>query len=162
LKRSQLNLDKGLLYLRTYLDYRLARQFWMNVTAVSDPIHCDLVESGITRQPDGIYQVADGCRKETASCSLPEFLTEQHSRLQQAANYLSENQNILKDQPRLEKLLTKVIAEPKTALGQGSCWPLGDLIIALQIPKGCMIWTLDSDFKALCTALERQIYTPTY
>lgn len=159
LNRSHLDRDKGLLYLSTYLDYRLAHRFWAHVVALHDHINCDLVETRVTRQSDSTYAVADTCRKETASCYLPQFLAKQRSRLQLTADYLADNPNVVKGQQRLEKLLTTVLADPNAALGQGSCWPLGDIIIVLQVPSGAIIWTLDSDFKALCAALGIQSYT---
>jgi hypothetical protein len=41
---------------------------------------------------------------------------------------------------------------------QFSCWPLGDVIIALQTPPQASIWTRDPDFKPLALALGIDLY----
>jgi len=60
---------------------------------------------------------------------------------------------------RIEQLLANVIEDSRSALGQSTCWPLGDIIIALQVPSGAMLWTLDKDFEPLATALGIQLYS---
>lgn len=143
-----------------YLQLLLRRIFWQRVSPLSDPIHCDLLNPGITQQPDQTYQVADSCRKESATCALPNFLTEQRIRLNRIADYLKAHPNVVKHQSRLAELLGVVQNSPKEALGQASCWPLGDVIIALQVPTDAAIWTLDRDFRALSAALGLRLYAP--
>lgn len=125
-----------------------------------DPIHCDLLNRGINQQPDGAYQVADSCRKETATCALPEFLTEQRTRLSSIAEYLKAQPKVIKEQSRLADLLGVVQNNAKAALGQASCWPLGDVIITLQVPTDAAIWTLDDDFRSLAAAVGLRLYAP--
>lgn len=48
--------------------------------------------------------------------------------------------------------------DPQAALGQASCWPLGDVIIALQVPAGAALWTLDKDSASLAQALDIPLY----
>ena len=137
----------------------LHAQFWAHVRRLPDPVVCDLVITGVTRQEDGSYRVPASCRKETASCQLPNFLAAHQSELRTLAEYLSAHPRVIKNQARLERLLTVVLNDPRAALGQSACWALGDIIIALQVPPDAAIWTLDADFKALATALERKLYT---
>ncbi len=106
------------------------------------------------------YLVADSCRKENAACSLPDFLSEQRAKLQTIAGYLRTNPNVIKDQPRVEQLLHVVQNDPRNALGQTSCWTLGDIIILLHVPSDCAVWSLDADFAPLCAALGLPMYTP--
>jgi len=87
-------------------------------------------------------------------------LTEQCTRLSNIAEYLRAHPNVVKEQSRLEELLGVVPNNPKEALGQASCWPLGDVIIALQVPTDAAIWTLDRDFRALAAALGLRLYAP--
>lgn len=160
LNRSHLDVEKGLLFLRTYLDYRLHTRFWQHVAPVDDSIHCDLLAAAVTQQADQSYRVADSCRKETAVCSLPEFLHEQRTKLQTISTYLTAHPNAIKEQPRVEQLLRAVQRDPRSALGQSSCWPLGDLIILWQVPSACAVWSLDADFAALTTALGLPLFAP--
>ena len=160
LNRSHLDVEKGLLFLRTYLDYRLHTRFWQHVTALDDSIHCDLLTAAITQQADQSYRVADSCRKETAACALPGFLHEQRDKLQIISAYLAAHPKAIKEQPRVEQLLRAVQRDPRSALGQSSCWPLGDLIILLHVPPACAVWSLDADFAALTTALGLPRFSP--
>ncbi|MEM7536923.1 MAG: hypothetical protein AAF639_32395 [Chloroflexota bacterium] len=147
---------------REFIGYHLTRglkqRFWRNVSQQPDPIVCDLVTAGITRQADNSFSVADSCRKDTAACHLPTFLHENYSRLQSLVTYLDAHKQVIKDQVRLEKVLLAVSENPQAALGQGVCWPLGDIIIALQVPDDALIWTLDADFELLATVLGLRIY----
>ena len=161
LNRSHLDVEKGLLLLTIYLEYRLQTLFWQHVTPLDEAIECDLVRNGVVLQPDVSYQVAATCRKETAACHLPTFLHEQRSKLQVINEYLAVHPNVIKDQPRVEQLLRAVLHNPRNALGQTSCWPLGDVIILLHVPADCAVWSLDPDFTPLATALGLQVYSPT-
>jgi hypothetical protein len=161
LNRSHLDVEKGLLLLSTYLEYRLQTLFWQYVTPVDDTIGCDLLTTGVLQQPDESYQVAATCRKETAACQLPAFLYEQRAKLQAITAYLAVHPNVIKDQLRVEQLLRSVQQEPRNALGQTSCWSLGDVIILLHVPSDCMVWSLDPDFAPLATALGLHLYSPT-
>ena len=146
--------------LEVYLRLILLDRFHQGVTLLPDPIGCDLLVSGVRRQLNGAYTVAESCRKDLASCQLPEFLAAQHSRLQVIADHLANHPGVIKGQARVQRLLTDVLDDPRAALGQASCWPLGDIIIALQIPAGAELWTLDSDFIPLATALGFLLHQP--
>jgi hypothetical protein len=80
-------------------------------------------------------------------------LSEQRPRLQAITDYLAAHPRVIKNQAKVERLLAEVLHDPRTALGQTACWPLGDVIIALQIPPGMALWTRDPDFKPLTAAL---------
>jgi len=138
----------------------LFKQFWTNVTPLPDPIACDLVAAGVTPQLDGTFSVANTCRKATAVCHLPIFLTEKREKLCSIAEYLAAHPKCIKQQSRVEQLLAKVLDDPQAALGQSTCWPLGDIIIALQVPDDAMLWTLDADFTPLAAALGLSLYNP--
>jgi|688.fasta_scaffold165029_2 hypothetical protein len=158
-EREVVHLADATALLDLYLQRLLRRIFWQQVTPVDDPIRCDLVATGTMQQVDGHYTVADTCQRATAACALPQYLTTQRSRLQDLVDYLALHPKVIKEQTRVEALLTAVLADPRAVLGQATCWPLGDLIIALQVPAGGAIWTLDSDFAALATALSLQTFT---
>lgn len=157
--RSYLDIEKGLLFLQTYLDYRLHDLFWNRVVPLRDNIQCDLLTLRVTQQVDSSYQVADSCRKEAATCSLPDFLTEKRPQLKAIAEHLHVRPGIIKDQTRVEQLLSTIQRNPQSALGQASCWPLGDIIILLHVPSDCAVWSFDSDFAPICQALGLRIFS---
>ncbi|MEZ4711938.1 MAG: hypothetical protein R3A44_32430 [Caldilineaceae bacterium] len=134
----------------------------LHVTPLPDAITCDLVKIGVSRQPNGQCTIADRCRKETAHCHLPNFAASQRTRLQKFADYLTTHAQVLKDQARIERLLTTVLEDSQAILGQSTCWPLGDIVIALQVPADALLWTRDADFRPLAEALGLQLYTPSF
>jgi hypothetical protein len=157
---SKQNYELARHYLGVQIAYDLRQNFWANITQLADPIGCDLVKTGIVRQPDRTFTVAASCRKEEAACHLPAFLAANQDRLRAVADYLATHPRVIKDQPRLQRLVNAINADPRAALGQASCWPLGDLIIALQVPAGAALWTIDADFAPLATVLNIPLYTP--
>ena len=74
------------------------------------------------------------------------------------SDYLSKNSNAIKGQGKIQQLVAKVIEELRAVLGQSICWPLGDLIIALQVPAHVSLWSIDADFKSLADALGFSLY----
>jgi hypothetical protein len=141
-----------------YLSLTLRERFQQRVSFLPDPICCDLVAAGVVRQPDGTYTVADACRKEVAGCRLPEFLAGHQPELRAIADHFARHPNVIKDQPRVEQLLAAVLADPRAALGQAACWPLGDVIIAQQVSPDAALWTLDPDFEPLAETLQIRLY----
>jgi hypothetical protein len=160
LKQSYRDYNFARSILEAQIRYGLHQQFWANVIPISDPIACDLTAAGVQRQSDGTYTVADTCRKEAATCQLPDFLADRHQKLGAIADHLAAHSHAIKDQARVERLLATVLADPHAALGQAACWPLGDVIIALQVPADAALWTLDADFKPLAEALGLRLYHP--
>lgn len=162
LVESNLEYDKALDFLELQVTQNLSEDFWLHVARLPDPILCDLVRIGIRLQQDRQYAIADSCRKETATCHLPSFLFKQSSKLHTIAGYLRAHPRAIKDQARVARLLAAIIEDPQSALGQSACWPLGDVIIALQVPTNASLWTLDADFQPLIEALGLGLYTSTF
>ena len=158
---SRLDRDNALSLLKTYTKYDLPNRFWQHVEPLPDPIICDLVVAGVTVEVDQRCTVADSCRKESATCHLPDFLAHHSVELQAVVDYLEAHPQVVKGQLRVERLVRRVIDDSRAALGQSTCWPLGDVIIALQaIPVG-QIWSLDADFAPLAQTLGLTLHAPT-
>lgn len=146
--------------LQLHIQFELPVRFWRQVEPLPDPIGCDLVAAGIKRHAQR-FTVADSCRKEQAACHLPDFLADHRVELQTIAAYLVAHPQVVKEQARLERLVRTVIDDPRSALGQSSCWPLGDIIIALQALPDTQVWTIDADFQPIAQALGLSLYRPT-
>ena len=93
------------------------------------------------------------------SIQIPEFIHSHQAQLQEIASYLASQPKSIKQQNRVEQNLKKVMSEPREILGQATCWPLGDIIIALQVPSGTKLWTLDADFEPLAEVLGFELYS---
>lgn len=157
---SHLNLDDAADLLKVQIRRELQKRFWRNVTPIADQIVCDLVVLGVSFLPNGTYAVADTCRKENATCSLPDFLAHCRAELRLAVEALTTGTFEIKEQAKVVRLLQAIIADPRAVLGQMMCWPLGDLFIILQTPVEMPIWSLDADFEGLAKALNRTLYIP--
>jgi len=156
--KCERNQRHALEFLKIHITQDLSKRFWRNVTKLPDPIVCDLIQSGVTRQTNGNYSVADSCRKATAACHLLDFFAQNKAKLHMVSDYLSKNSNAIKGQGKIQQLVAKVIEELRAVLGQSICWPLGDLIIALQVPAHVSLWSIDADFKSLADALGFSLY----
>nr|MBC8234005.1 hypothetical protein [bacterium] len=44
------------------------------------------------------------------------------------------------------------------ALGERTCWALGDVIIALEVPDDALIYTADGHFEVISKAIGKQLY----
>jgi hypothetical protein len=54
--------------------------------------------------------------------------------------------------------LRKVNADVTKALGERTCWALGDVIIALEAPDDALIYTADGHFEVISKAIGKQFY----
>ncbi len=156
---SSLRLAHALETLEVHIQFEMPARFWRQVEPLPDPIDCDLVAAGIKRHGQR-FTIADSCRKEQATCHFPDFLTDHRAELQSIAAYLAAHPQVVKEQARLERLVRTVIDDPRAALGQSSCWPLGDIIIALQALPDAQVWTIDADFQPIAQALGLSLYMP--
>jgi hypothetical protein len=145
--------------LQLHIQFELPARFWRQVEPLPNAIGCDLVTAGVKRHAQR-FIIADSCRKEEATCHLPDFLADHRVELQSIAAYLVAHPQVVKEQTRLERLVRTVIDDPRTALGQSSCWPLGDIIIALQALPDAQVWTIDADFQPIAQALGLSLYRP--
>lgn len=159
---SSLRADHALAALQLQIQYELPAHFWRHVQPIGDLIHCDLVGAGVKFHANQRFTVADSCRKEMAACALPDFLADHRAELEIIAAYLTAHPQAVKEQARLERLVCIVIDDPRAALGQSACWPLGDLIIALQALPNAQLWTIDADFQPIAQALGLSLYKPSF
>lgn len=157
---NSLRPDNALEALQLQIQYELPAHFWRHVEPLHDLIGCDLVAAGVQVHANQRITVADSCRKEQAACYLSDFLAGHRAELRALVDYLAGHPQVVKEQIRLERLLLAVIDDPRAALGQSACWPLGDVIIALQALPDAHVWTIDADFAPLLQALGLVRYAP--
>ncbi|MEM7536498.1 MAG: hypothetical protein AAF639_30215 [Chloroflexota bacterium] len=98
------------------------------------------------------------CSAATTACKLDQFLTQHADELQAIHRRLSTLPAQQRDQ-RAFNVLTDVLANGyRRALGERSCWALGDIVIALESPNNAAIYTTnEKHFSPLCEALSKQL-----
>jgi hypothetical protein len=99
------------------------------------------------------------CRRGEARCSLSELL-EAHKEHLRAILDAFENAASIKQDNRAMGVLQRLLASNdfEKAKGQRNCWPLGDTIIALEVPENVPVYTLDHHFDVICEALGKEQY----
>ena len=117
--------------------------------------NCDLVRPGL---PVGDYLCSRlSCNARRAKCALVFFLQEHQAELQKLEQKLAAA-SPKKVNPRTLVALKKINIDINMALGQRSCWHLGDVIIALEMPDDAIIYTTDGHFDLICSALGKQVF----
>ncbi len=109
--------------------------------------HCDLASNARS-----LAQMF--CRREEASCWLSELLEGRSDSLQVVLAALQKapaDKRDGKTLTTLQGILSRGLFH--NALGQRNCWPLGDVIIALETPNDTPIYTLDDHYEPICEAL---------
>lgn len=107
------------------------------------------------------HNLTDGmrCRRDDATCVLPEFLESNRPQLLEILAAMKDAPSDRRDD-RAIRVLEVLLADKdfQRAKGQRNCWPLGDTIIALEAPQGAQIYTLDRHFDVICQALGKRRY----
>jgi len=94
---------------------------------------------------------------KTAKCQLVQFLSahqEQLTTIQQAM----ETAPLEKVDRRTLSALRRVNADVTKALGERTCWALGDVIIALEMPQDALFYTVDGHFEVICRAIGKRVF----
>lgn len=98
------------------------------------------------------FKLYTSCTKSSAKCSLAQYLNSyisELSNLQRAISSHSKMKNMF-------MALEKVIADPHEAKGR-RCQTLGDVIICLDAPEGCDVYSTNAaDFAVICGALKKK------
>lgn len=98
------------------------------------------------------FKLNTSCTKSRAMCSLAQYLKAYTSKL-------SNIQQAISSDPKMKKLssaLEKVIADPNEARGR-RCQTLGDVIICLDAPGGCNVYSTNAkDFAVICRIMKKK------
>jgi len=99
-----------------------------------------------------IFKLNTSCTKIAAGCSLPYYLNTHTSKLSNLQQAISSDSK----KKKLCVALAKVIANPRNAKGR-CCQTLGDVIICLDAPNGCDVYSLNAqDFAVICKILRKK------
>jgi len=116
--------------------------------------HCDLIKSGI-EIGDFIHSRLS-CNAKTAKCQLVQFLSAHQEQLT-AIQEAMETTSVEKVDSRTLSALRRVNTDVTKALGEQTCWALGDVIIALEAPQDSLFYTADRHFEVICRAIGKQV-----
>jgi hypothetical protein len=142
---------------RRWLGWEFPRRFFSGITEMVNATDCDLhKESALV----GDYTHARlSCQATAARCQLADLFAAHQDELRAVESALANAPPEQKNEALLA-MVQKVLQDPAAALGERTCWPLGDLIIALEAPRDTAIYTTDSHFEILCKALGKDLFFP--
>lgn len=140
-------------YLELQLAWRLKGLFFESVSEYITHTDCDLVCPDF---PVGDYvQSRLSCNAKTATCALVSFLSRYQEELRALEGVLAvASPNEINQ--RTLTALKRINANMAKALGEQTCWSLGDVIIALEVPEDAHIYTTDRHFDLICSVLGKK------
>jgi len=140
-------------YLELQLNWRLKELFFEGVSEYIIHTDCDLVRPNI---PIGDYvQNRLSCNAKNATCTLVAFLSQYQDKLRAMEQVLTAASDD-EINPRTLTALKRINSNVTKALGERTCWSLGDVIIALETPDDVYIYTTDRHFDLICSVLGKQ------
>ncbi len=148
-----------ILDLTDFLDFQMEYlekiAFWEGISEVVIATNCDLVKP---QMPVGdLITTRISCNAKTAQCRLVELRLSNHRKLSKITQAL-ERENPQTRDARAMKALRRVMDDASKALGERTCWALGDIIIALSAPDDAYIYTVDRHFELICRALGKKLF----
>jgi len=126
-----------------------------SVDEVINYVHCDLTQE--TAQIGDYIHSRLSCNARRAQCQLVPFLSAHREQLLTIQQAMEREPREKVDQRTLSAL-RKVNADVTTALGERTCWALGDVIIALEIPDDALIYTADGHFEVISKAIGKRLF----
>ena len=137
-------------YLEFQLNWRLKGLFFEDVSEYITHTDCDLVRPEV---PVGDYvQSRLSCNAQKATCALVPFLSQHQEKLRALEGALAAASPD-EINPRTLAALKRINVNMMKALGERTCWSLGDVIIALEAPDDAHIYTTDRHFDLICSVL---------
>ena len=142
-------------YLEYNRDITIPERFFESIDEYINHTNCDLVSPGA---PVGDYLHSRlSCNARKAKCALVSFLQQHQAELHQLELALAAAAPE-KVNPRTLAALKKINVDILKALGQRTCWHLGDVIIALEAPDDAFLYTTDGHFDLICSVLGKQLF----
>jgi hypothetical protein len=140
----------------------LLQEAWLQHEAFFDGIDeylhttdCDLLKPGCVVGDHVSSRLS--CNAATARCQLVALLPAHQDELRAVEAAWTSAPPEPVDTEALTAL-RRVLENPRAALGERTCWRLGDLIIALEVPEDAAIYTTDGHFGILCKALGKELF----
>lgn len=155
--------ETGVASIPSLLDYLtlqirlLERKFFQDIDSVINVTDCDLVKP--TASLGDFLSSRLSCNAATAQCKLVTFLSNKREELQPIRNAMERLSPTERD-TKAYNALTRIQPDLTLALGERTCWALGDVIIALSVPDDAFVYTVDEHFQMLCVAIGKRIFEP--
>lgn len=126
-----------------------------SIDFIFNHVHCDLTQE--TVQIGDYIHSRLSCNARRAQCQLVPFLSAHRDQLLTIQQAMESAPREKVDQRTLSAL-SKVNADVTKALGERTCWALGDVIIALSAPEDAFIYTADSHFEVISKAIGKRLF----
>jgi len=142
-------------FLDFQMEYLEKIAFFQGISEVIVATNCDLIKPQI---PVGdLISTRISCNAKTAQCRLVELVLSNYSELSKISQALEREDPRTRDS-RAMKALRRIIDNPNKALGERTCWALGDVIVALSAPDDAYIYTVDRHFEVILSSLGKKLF----
>jgi len=117
--------------------------------------HCDLAKE--TAPIGDFLHSRLSCNAVSAQCQLVTFLEKHRDELKKIEQAMATAPREKVDSRTLAAL-RRVNADITKALGERTCWALGDVIIALEAPPDAEFFTADKHFEVILKAVGKRLF----
>jgi len=144
--------------LRRLIIGRLMDKFDDRVDEKLNKTNCAITKLKPVRKEDS-YDLEIKCDKRYKNCKIGNFLTDNKNLLRKVVKGLESLPPKEKKIKSLNNFIDygkKVLSNTNEAYGKRTCWPLGDIIISLENPIDCCLYTTnEKHFASIYQALKR-------
>lgn len=144
-------------FLSFQINYLQYEGFFDIVDEVVNYTDCDLVKA--TAPLGDRISSRLSCNAAKAQCRLVHFLSDHQDELRHIETAIANAAPEIKD-TRALAALQRINKDVSLALGERTCWAIGDVIIALEAPVDALIFSVDPHFEVICVALKKQRFIP--
>lgn len=118
-----------------------------------DSLECSVARDGLDAAMD--HSRMTSCNADMRQCAVRSFIQRDQGLIRDLARELSSSDpKASTAAERVADFSGKKLGGRK-AIGQRLCWPLGDVLIALECPKDALLLTSDHHFEIICPAVGR-------
>jgi hypothetical protein len=144
-------------FLSFQINYLAYEGFFDIIDEVVNYIDCDLVK--VTAILGDRISSRLSCNATKVQCQLVPFLSAHREELCNIETAIANAAPEIKDTQALAAL-QRINADVSLALGERTCWAIGDVIIALEAPADALIFSDDLHFEVICDGLKKQRFIP--
>lgn len=129
---------------------------WLGILVTTNATDCDLVRPDRPQGQAWLSRTSAKrmtCNRDKAKCMLDAFIT-RHQRMLPSIAETCQGDAAYDDKNALKTLQRILTTQRPTATGQGRCWYLGDIIMALEaIGVGALLSSNTKHYRPICDAL---------
>lgn len=155
--------EKTLTRLESFIEFQAEDHFWESIdrTQFIDQIKCPRQHWEPERDVNNLYPIAGiKCLKnDKPDCIVNSFIEQKEGLIKQFTNSVTPNER--QSLIDASDLLKSILAKQDVPYGETNCYKISDLLIVLESPEACEIYSFDKDIYEICVIFNRPCYEIT-